>query len=38
MEIVEHQHEGSWRWGLSEHYRQIFALTRRDEVIGIHAT
>lgn len=24
--------------GLSEHYRQIFELTRLDEAIGIHAT
>lgn len=24
--------------GLSEHYRQIFALTRLDEAIGIHDT
>ena len=24
--------------GLSEHYRQILALTRLDEAIGIHAT
>jgi anti-anti-sigma factor len=25
-------------YGLSEHYRQIFALTRLDEVISIHDT
>ena len=25
-------------FGLSEHYRQIFELTRLDEAIGIHAT
>ena len=24
--------------GLNEHYRQIFALTRLDEAIGIHDT
>jgi anti-sigma B factor antagonist len=35
---AKRQHQQLAAFGLSEHYRQIFALTRLDEVIGIHAT
>jgi anti-anti-sigma factor len=35
---VQRQDQKLMAVGLSEHYRQIFALTRLDEAIGIHAT
>jgi anti-sigma B factor antagonist len=40
MLLVRAQRQGQkvLAFGLSEHYRQIFELTRLDEGIGIHAT
>jgi anti-sigma B factor antagonist len=35
---VQRQGQKLMAVGLSEHYRQILALTRLDEAIGIHAT
>ena len=35
---VQRQGQRLMAVGLSEHYRQILALTRLDEAIGIHAT
>jgi anti-sigma B factor antagonist len=32
------QHQRLLVYGLNEHYRQIFELTRLDEAIGIHAS
>jgi anti-sigma B factor antagonist len=33
---AQRQHQGVLAYGLSDHYRQIFELTRLDEAIGIH--
>ena len=33
---VQRNHQRLLAFGLSEHYRQIFDLTRLDEAIGIH--
>ena len=40
MLLVRAQRQGRrmLAYGLSEHYRQIFELTRLDEAIGIHAS
>ena len=40
MLLVRAQRQGQrvLAFGLSEHYRQIFELTRLDEAIGIHGT
>lgn len=35
---VQRQGQRLMAVGLSEHYRQILALTRLDEAIGVHAT
>jgi anti-sigma B factor antagonist len=35
---VQRQGQTLMAFGLSEHYRQILAITRLDESIGIHAT
>ena len=36
--LVRAQRQRLVAYGLNEHYRQIFELTRLDEAIGIHAT
>ena len=33
---AQRQHQGVLAYGLSDHYRQIFELTRLDEAVGIH--
>jgi anti-sigma B factor antagonist len=33
---AQRQHQRMLAFGLSEHYRQIFELTRLDEAVGIH--
>jgi anti-sigma B factor antagonist len=33
---AQRQHQRVLAYGLSEHYRQIFELTRLDEAVGIH--
>jgi anti-sigma B factor antagonist len=33
---AQRQHQAVLAYGLSDHYRQIFELTRLDEAIGIH--
>ena len=33
---AQRQHQGVLAFGLTEHYRQIFELTRLDEAVGIH--
>ena len=33
---AQRQHQQVLAYGLSDHYRQIFELTRLDEAIGIH--
>jgi anti-sigma B factor antagonist len=33
---AQRQHQQMLAYGLSEHYRQIFELTRLDEAVGIH--
>jgi len=33
---AQRQHQSVLAFGLSEHYRQIFELTRLDEAVGIH--
>jgi len=33
---AQRQHQRVLAFGLSEHYRQIFELTRLDEAVGIH--
>src|SRR3954470_16243481 len=33
---AQRQHQRVLAYGLSDHYRQIFELTRLDEAIGIH--
>ncbi len=33
---AQRQRQGVLAYGLSEHYRQIFELTRLDEAVGIH--
>ena len=33
---AQRQHQSMLAFGLSDHYRQIFELTRLDEAIGIH--
>jgi len=35
---AQRQHERVLAYGLSEHYRQIFELTRLDEAVSIHDT
>jgi anti-sigma B factor antagonist len=35
---AQRQHQGVLAYGLSDHYRQIFELTRLDEAVGIHDT
>jgi len=35
---AQRSHQSVLAYGLSEHYRQIFELTRLDEVISIHET
>jgi anti-sigma B factor antagonist len=35
---AQRQHQQLMAYGLNEHYRQIFELTRLDEAIGIHDT
>jgi anti-sigma B factor antagonist len=35
---AQRQHQRVLAFGLSDHYRQIFELTRLDEAIGIHDT
>ena len=35
---AQRQRQRILAFGLSEHYRQIFELTRLDEAVGIHAT
>ena len=35
---INRQKQKLLAYGLSDHYRQIFDLTRLDEAIGIHAT
>ncbi|MQA99103.1 MAG: anti-sigma factor antagonist [Actinobacteria bacterium] len=35
---AQRQHQELLAYGLNEHYRQIFELTRLDEAIGIHDT
>jgi anti-sigma B factor antagonist len=32
----QHQHQQVLAYGLTDHYRQIFDLTRLDEAMGIH--
>jgi anti-sigma B factor antagonist len=34
--LVRAQHQRVLAYGLSDHYRQIFELTRLDEAVGIH--
>ncbi len=33
---AQRKHQAVLAYGLSEHYRQIFELTRLDEAVGIH--
>lgn len=33
---AQRNHQSVFAFGLSEHYRQIFELTRLDEAVGIH--
>jgi anti-sigma B factor antagonist len=33
---AQRQHQQMLAYGLSDHYRQIFELTRLDEAVGIH--
>jgi anti-sigma B factor antagonist len=33
---AQRHHQGVFAFGLSDHYRQIFELTRLDEAVGIH--
>ena len=33
---AQRQHQGVLAYGLSDHYAQIFELTRLDEAVGIH--
>ena len=33
---AQRQHQRVLAYGLSDHYRQIFELTRLDEAVGIH--
>ncbi|MEO6471041.1 MAG: STAS domain-containing protein [Aeromicrobium sp.] len=33
---AQRQHQGILAYGLSDHYRQIFELTRLDEAVNIH--
>jgi anti-sigma B factor antagonist len=33
---AQRQHQSVFAYGLSDHYRQIFELTRLDEAVGIH--
>jgi anti-sigma B factor antagonist len=33
---AQRQHQSVLAYGLSDHYRQIFDLTRLDEAVGIH--
>lgn len=33
---AQRQHQSVLAYGLSDHYRQIFELTRLDEAVGIH--
>ena len=33
---AQRQHQNVLAYGLSDHYRQIFELTRLDEAVGIH--
>ncbi len=35
---AQRAHQALLAFGLSDHYRQIFELTRLDDAIGIHAT
>jgi anti-sigma B factor antagonist len=35
---AQRQHQRVLAFGLSEHYQQIFELTRLDEAVGIHAS
>jgi anti-sigma B factor antagonist len=35
---AQRQHQQLMAYGLDEHYRQIFELTRLDEAVGIHDT
>jgi len=35
---AQRQHQRMLAYGLSDHYRQIFELTRLDEAVGIHDT
>jgi anti-sigma B factor antagonist len=35
---AQRQHQKLMAYGLNEHYRQIFELTRLDEAVGIHDT
>jgi anti-sigma B factor antagonist len=35
---AQRQHQQLMAYGLNEHYRQIFELTRLDEAVGIHDT
>ena len=35
---AQRQHQNVLAYGLSEHYRQIFELTRLDEAVNIHDT
>ena len=35
---AQRQHQNVLAYGLSEHYRQIFELTRLDEAMGLHDT
>ncbi|HSD81698.1 MAG TPA: STAS domain-containing protein [Solirubrobacteraceae bacterium] len=35
---AQRQHERVLAYGLSDHYRQIFELTRLDEAVSIHAS
>jgi anti-sigma B factor antagonist len=35
---AQRQHQGVLAYGLSEHYRQIFELTRLDEAVLLHDT
>ena len=35
---AQRQHQHVLAYGLSDHYRQIFELTRLDEAVGLHHT
>src|SRR5215211_483376 len=35
---AQRQHQRMLAYGLSDHYRQIFELTRLDEAVGIHGS